>query len=875
MRFFLSALERLALLALPLPVLAQTPCTPQWQPTFGNAPGASGGVLAMAVHDDGSGPSLFVASPAASAGQYSLLFGQPIGAVARWTGSDFTGTSVDAPGSTRVLRSYDDGSGPKLYAGGSFTSPGGNLAVWNGTAWSAVGGSGISGGPTGSTVHCLEVFDDGAGEQLFIGGLFTQAGGAPMRNLCRWDGTSFRPAGEPDNAVLALHAMTLAGQSRLFVGGSFLTVGGVGSPRLVARTAGAWIPLVPPGTSGAVHTLTGFDFGAGPELVVAGAAFQIPGTVSPGVSRFNGSSWSQIGAPFFGTVEALAAADLGAGPELFLTGGLKQSNGDPADGLARWSGAAWLEVGDGLSSAGDSLVPFDFGQGERLVVGGNFATAGAVHADGFALWDGAAFQGSGTGIDNWARAIAEDPFGPGLVVGGDFDGAGAATLKGIARFENGAFAPLGGTNGRVHGLATFDAGSGPELYAAGAFTTVGGVPARNVARYDGGQWFALGDGLFGNVVNDLAVFDDGSGPALYAGGRFTQSGAQLVSSVARWDGALWQPVGSGLAGPGTFGQVYDLEVFDDGQGPELYAAGFFNSPALGVARWNGQAWLDLDQGLGGFPTADARALRVFDDGSGPALFVAGRFASVGSASLPAANIARWRNGAWSTLAGGLAQWLIEDLAVHDFGGGPELVAAGSVSAASGGSNARLARWSGGQWTLQPVSDLGSVLHLLSRPGDGLYLAGSFAGDNLGGESFLRRLACGSSTITSWPGCFGPKPLLSSSAGAATLGAPFPLTVSGAPAGAPLVLFYAQSLAIDAAGCGLLLPGLGELLLTLAPFPVEFGLAIASGGSAQISPTLPSNPLLIGQKTALQSVVIDPSGGGSIELSNALEVTFSP
>jgi hypothetical protein len=61
---------------------------------------------------------------------------------------------------------------------------------------------------------------------------------------------------------------------------------------------------------------------------------------------------------------------------------------------------------------------------------------------------------------------------------------------------------------------------------------------------------------------------------------------------------------------------------------------------LGVARRNGQAWLDLDQGIGGFPGAEARALRVFDDGSGPALFVGGRFATLGSASLPAANIAR-------------------------------------------------------------------------------------------------------------------------------------------------------------------------------------------------------------------------------------------
>jgi hypothetical protein len=77
-------------------------------------------------------------------------------------------------------------------------------------------------------------------------------------------------------------------------------------------------------------------------------------------------------------------------------------------------------------------------------------------------------------------------------------------------------------------LATFDDGSGAALYAGGNMARgtaiiASAFPANNIARWDGESWSALGDN--GNGMNDwvaaLAVFDDGTRPALYAGGAFT------------------------------------------------------------------------------------------------------------------------------------------------------------------------------------------------------------------------------------------------------------------------------------------------------------------------------------------------------------------
>ena len=189
---------------------------------------------------------------------------------------------------------------------------------------------------------------------------------------------------------------------------------------------------------------------------------------------------------------------------------------------------------------------------------------------------------------------------------------------------------MGGTDRpSVSALTVFDDGGGPALYAGGSFTTAGGISANRIAKWDGTSWSALGTGL-GGWVRALTVFDDGGGPALYAGGDFTTAGGVDANYIAKWDGASWAPLSTGMGGTIGFPGVYALAVFDDDGGPALYAGGGFTTAGDNVsayfAKWscprrrgdmNENAAIDLDDYFMFFDCFAGPGLTVSDPVCGP------------------------------------------------------------------------------------------------------------------------------------------------------------------------------------------------------------------------------------------------------------------
>lgn len=211
-----------------------------------------------------------------------------------------------------------------------------------------------------------------------------------------------------------------------------------------------------------------------------------------------------------------------------------------------------------------------------------------------------------------------------------------------------------------------------SLYAGGNFSSPAGQAG--LARWDGGAWNPVGppalllqNGLPG-AIQAMTVFPDTTGPVLVVAGLFNSIGGVAANGIARWNGTSWAPFGGGLVGVGgSGGDVSNVAVYDSGNGPELYAAGAFTAPPnIHCARWDGTNWVPLGSGIGlitspvnGAVLSFVSALRVYDDGSGSKLYVGGRFDVAGGVT--SHSLARWTGSAWEATPGFATGWLVFDL----------------------------------------------------------------------------------------------------------------------------------------------------------------------------------------------------------------------
>ena len=357
---------------------------------------------------------------------------------------------------------------------------------------------------------------------------------------------------------------------------------------------------------------TTYDDGTGPALYTGTYTTQ-------GVVRWNGSGWTAVGGSFNSLVATLLPFDDGSGLKLYGGGYFTVAEGNTAQRIARWDGTSWTELGGGADSAVFAMCVFDDGAGPKLYVAGAFTHVGGVAANRIARWDGSTWSALGTGLNNTVNALVvhDDGSGPALYAGGEFNNAGGVTAIKLARWNGTSWSSLsaslgGGSSPSVRGLLS----SGGTLYAAGSFEIPGQGVSAGVEAWNGTTWTNLSSM---NGATTVATFDDGSGPALYAGGGFqAASGNSAIHCIAKWNGSVWEPLSTGVAGP--FAEVKALATWDDGSGPRLFVGGRFTSaggnPALSVCQWGVPCSLpvivtqpvDVTAAIGDTPTFTISAL---------------------------------------------------------------------------------------------------------------------------------------------------------------------------------------------------------------------------------------------------------------------------
>lgn len=476
---------------------------------------------------------------------------------------------------------------------------------------------------------------------------------------------------------------------------------------------------------GGVASVAVYDDGTGAALYVGGSFDKIWDTWSRTIARWDGKNWAAFPetfgpyAPQIDTVpevKAMVVFDDGGGEALFV-GGCFQTVGDlVVNTIAKWNGHDWSALGSGIDEGFacaswtqapmvNALTVFDDGSGPALYAGGLFNFCGQVLTSNIAKWQSDSWLPLGDGVDGTVYALAsyleQGVTREALYVGGDFQTAGGVTASAVATWNGTNWSPVStGIDGRVYAMAVYNDGTGPALYVAGDLATAGGIAVSHIAKWNGTSWSAVGSGLTGDRgVRSLVVYDDGNGPALYAGGYFTHAGELEANRIARWDGLSWSDVGGGIDPNITdYDNVRSMKVVDLGGGPQLVITGSFQSVggvyAVGMAQWDGSTWAPMPgstaNGLDGW----VFELTPGDDGTGFGLFAGGRFTRGGSVLLN--RIGKWDGTSWTPLGTGM-DGQVNGITFFDDGRGPALFAVGAYGTAGGVPANRVARWDGSTW----------------------------------------------------------------------------------------------------------------------------------------------------------------------------------
>ena len=521
-------------------------------------------VNALAAFDDGWGPTLY------AAGSFTTISGDSFNRIARWGVDPIDGgywsaigdSTIGLSGTGLALATGTVDSVPGLFVGGSFTSADGvassrlarvvrpaSCGDWIAPEVKIVDPS--AGETTGDSTPAIRIAVPDRGEGADPATLIVRADGAPIAVSCTSDEEILdcEPLA-PMAGAITLSATIEDFQGRLSAADSVAFT--------IADSEPPTIAIVEPTEGASVSSrrppirIQYSDAGAGVDAATLaitwnGAALAAECQTGPSEAVCVPTADQPLGA----TTVTAAISDLQANPSapavrsfvvdapaapLITTfaGTVRFADGAPAAGATvRLSDRATIST----VSAGDgsfTLADVDVGDATAIDLTAKLTEPPATYL-GYASV--APVTGGVTAVAITLEARCDSFYSP-LALDGDR--AGIALVPSSL-----SSAPMS--------FVSFDSGGGPEIVAAGSFNHGGAGELGRIARWTPRGWERLGRGLANPVNNGvqpevraLAVYDDGTGPALYAGGRFTLADGEPANYLARWDGTVWSEAARGV-----------------------------------------------------------------------------------------------------------------------------------------------------------------------------------------------------------------------------------------------------------------------------------------------------------------------------------------
>ncbi|MCC7437076.1 MAG: T9SS type A sorting domain-containing protein [Armatimonadetes bacterium] len=635
-----------------------------------------------------------------------------------------------------------------ILIGGKFThvgaTPANGVALWDGKRWHPLGdrkNNGVNG-----SVYAIAV----KGDEIYVGGSFTQAGDIAAMNVAVWNQTTKQwnaMKGGVRGAIFPFVSDIAVHNGNVYVGGLFTQAGGALVSNIAAWDGNTW-SRVGTGTDDAVISITLHD-----DILYAGGRFSTAGGVEAGkIAAWDipEQQWRNVGDGITGNaVNAIVANDTA----LFVGGDFVAAGAKPAKNLATWQyhSKRW----DTIASINEGVQTLVFHNQDLLVGSDEFVR---IHNGRITILDSSAWK---AGAPEGRPTIGSIQVGMNgeVIVGGlfhniysaqhsRFDSQFVRVQNLFALYKDSISLYTNSVNGSVYSLFA----DNKNIYAGGQFTHAGSGLSRNLDAWSlqNQQWQAADisitkdtKGLRDDVIRSIIVIED----TVYASGGWLwrsqgRSGMKILKEqqifggvLLRHNNLLYIVNGQGvssiqndkqvLIAPKptnyTYGPYIHSALIHD---EYVYIGGYFGFDSNGVkitaslGRWD--ATTEEWNSVGGI--VDREAYSIAMDSAGK-IIIGGVLKKTGN--IPVKNIAMWdpSTGEWSDMGGGANDTVFSVLVYQN-----NVYAAGAFSEIGGIRANRIARWDGKQWHPLGLGIQGSsgVIALAINDSGHLYVGGNFS-----------------------------------------------------------------------------------------------------------------------------------------------------
>src|SRR6185437_5185869 len=296
------------------------------------------------------------------------------------------------------------------------------LFIWGKSqTWTDVG-SGLKALPpfVGGPMYCLGLYNG----EVYTSGFMDTAGGVPVRNIAKWNGTNWDSVGKGLNRYgYALAFATFKG--KLYVGGDFDSAGGL-RVHYIARWDGTKWDTVGKGTNGSIYALAVYN-----GKLYVGGSFSLAGGISvQNVAVWNDTVWSNPNGGVNDVIDAFQVYK-----NKLYAGGYNN--------FYNWNDTTWSLTGGGCNSSVSALAIYN----GILYVAGSFdhVSDRALISYELAKWDGTNWS---TSWPTLASSVNSTPatlavYNNELYVGGYFNGAGIYPCDYVIKWTGTAWDTVG------------------------------------------------------------------------------------------------------------------------------------------------------------------------------------------------------------------------------------------------------------------------------------------------------------------------------------------------------------------------------------------------------------------------------------------------